>query len=757
MLSYLVLACAVMAVTSAYAWREASDRGEQETATRIETTSTQVTTEYGRRIERALAVVNLAAATPGVIDGIREQGTIELGPAATPGGGSSAYGATARYIPPGSEALSAWGIAPAGNQAQTGVLVIDGRPAAVAISPLSSGVDSGGFILVSVDLGDITPTFSTEGNRAYFVATSPDGSLRPLSRNGAGGASTATALPAEIYRQLASGKPQETTALEDDPAVATTLFPLPGPQGWPLTALAIEVPRDAAGAAGGKTSPLLGLAVMTIALGLFIAHYLARALSRPVERITEATERVAAGDIAYQLPRQNSRDELSVLGESFNRMTRKYSSSREEVEAAAVRLEQTVVAQDAEIQTLFGISRAITSILDVKFLLRQVLALSMPLLDGNFGIVWMDLGHNSDTPSAKPDDARELQPVVTRDGGAEQSSLPLPAAHGIMVDLEKNGWQVSVLLPTDASDGEACRQLFFSREEGSAEASPVRSCDEAFREELRLPLGEAGVDATQVAVPVMGNKGFAQGLLAMTIPGRRQLSEHEALLLSNIVGLASVAVENAGLYSLTQRRGEQIETLLRESHHRITNNLAAISGMLTVQLARADSLNASSVIRDNIARIGSIAQVHRLLSGEVNDEVEVAGLIRTVSQPSISTSEAGIGLAVSGDTVVLPAKRATPVALIINELVMNSVKHGFIGRERGAIDIRITVDGADITLDYRDDGAGLSAGPPIREGGLGTQIISSLVRDELEGDWEQLPGPGYSVRLRFPQNSSSRD
>ena len=767
MLSYLVLAAAILGVSSAFAWREANDENARADTSRVDSSNRLVRSEYDRAMERALAVVNLAAVTPEMTAEIINRGSIELGPESTGTSNSTRYDVTARYLPPPASYLMELGIDPNISQPLTGAAIMDGHPVALAVSPVSSMQVANGFILVSVDLTNL-PARIADSGQAYMVTVGKGGAM---ALAGPGAPPSQKLLPAADLDRLSAGSPVLIPAVEGDNTPATGLYPLPGASAWPLTAVAIEMTAEDGAAAAGRTNPLLGLAVLTISIGLFIAHFLARTMSRPVEKIMEATELVAAGDISYQLPHQKGRDELSLLGDSFNRMTQKYCSSQAEVETAAVRLEQTVVAQDAEIQTLFGISRAITSILDINYLLEQVLVLSMPLVDSQRGTVWLE---KRATGVSAANEISDLMPAITIGGETGQPAEPLLADHGILSDLHKRNWKVSVLLPESAPGaGDQGRQLFFARETGSGQESPLRREDDRIVETLRLPVGIDDPSDTQVTVPVIGQKGFASGILAMTIAGRRELSEHEALLIFNIVGLASVAVENAGLFGLAQRRGEQIETLLRESHHRITNNLAAISGMLSIQLTRAGSLDAATVIRDNITRISSIAQVHRLLSGEMKDEVNVTQMIRTICAPIVSASPTAVELEVEGPALVLPATQATALALIANELATNSIKYAFPGRKQGNINISITAENDSVVVVYRDDGQGdaqsvsdgfqpvtgslessapglPAGGTKPGSGGLGVQIINSLVQDELGGQWQRLPGPGYAIRLRFP-------
>jgi nitrate/nitrite-specific signal transduction histidine kinase len=121
---------------------------------------------------------------------------------------------------------------------------------------------------------------------------------------------------------------------------------------------------------------------------------------------------VAAGELSYQLPTLKSADELAILSQSFNQMTRKYCHSQAEVEAAAIQLRKTVISQDKEIQTLFEISRIITSILDVNQLLQHTLSLSMSMIGATLGIAWLRPQVIRNNFEKKTTTFNRLQPVA---------------------------------------------------------------------------------------------------------------------------------------------------------------------------------------------------------------------------------------------------------------------------------------------------------------------------------------------------------
>ena len=104
---------------------------------------------------------------------------------------------------------------------------------------------------------------------------------------------------------------------------------------------------------------------------------------------------------------------------------------------------------------------------------------------------------------------------------------------------------------------------------------------------------------------------------------------------------------------------------------------------------------------------------------------------------------------------LLPAQQATSCALIINELVQNAVEHAFVGAPGGSIVVRLAEQGDSMNIEISDDGRGLPSDfDPARQGGLGLQIVRSLVREDLKGEFELLrktSGVGVHAMVSFPK------
>jgi two-component sensor histidine kinase len=164
-------------------------------------------------------------------------------------------------------------------------------------------------------------------------------------------------------------------------------------------------------------------------------------------------------------------------------------------------------------------------------------------------------------------------------------------------------------------------------------------------------------------------------------------------------------------------------------------------------------------LRESVGRIISIAVVHEVLSHEENSVInihEVSNRILGEVRNGVLDHSRPITLSLDGTrNFLLPAQQATSCALIINELVQNAVQHAFVGLPGGSIVVRLAEQGDSLYIEISDDGRGLPEGfNPGNQGGLGLQIVRSLVREDLKGEFEVLPamnGNGIRTVVSFPK------
>ncbi|MGP7818187.1 sensor histidine kinase [Niallia sp. 01092] len=195
--------------------------------------------------------------------------------------------------------------------------------------------------------------------------------------------------------------------------------------------------------------------------------------------------------------------------------------------------------------------------------------------------------------------------------------------------------------------------------------------------------------------------------------------------------------------------------VIQEIHHRVKNNLQVISSLLRLQMRRSSSKDVAEVFQDSISRISSMAMVHDYLAQNGIEEVDAKFVIEQIASLLISSSSIpgqDIHVSVYGDSLLLPSNRATSVALIVNELIQNSIKHAFGSRSKGMIDIYVNCRKQMATITVNDDGCGMDEAVRSRKkSSLGLKLVELLVEEELEGILSYFhSNQGTKVSITFP-------
>jgi len=193
------------------------------------------------------------------------------------------------------------------------------------------------------------------------------------------------------------------------------------------------------------------------------------------------------------------------------------------------------------------------------------------------------------------------------------------------------------------------------------------------------------------------------------------------------------------------------DTLLKEVHHRIKNNLQAVSSILEVGTLKADTPAAAGVIRESQLRINTMALVHeKLYRSENPQEVDlkpyVEELVRNIAR-TFSREGLSIGLQVDVQELIINSETAVSCGLIINELVTNVFKYAYPDGRMGTMTLRLgeQVKGL-YSLTVSDDGKGMPA--ERREGSLGLSIVESLAL-QLDGSFEISSNGGTCATVKF--------
>ena len=213
------------------------------------------------------------------------------------------------------------------------------------------------------------------------------------------------------------------------------------------------------------------------------------------------------------------------------------------------------------------------------------------------------------------------------------------------------------------------------------------------------------------------------------------------------------------------------DATIREIHHRVKNNLQTISSLLRLQGRRLTSPEAKEAIAESVRRIRTIALVHETLSREPGEDISFIEIVRPLMrlvEEGLQSADRPVTFQAKGDGGRLPATIATPLSVVILELLQNAVDHGFPeGSAGGAVVVLLAHDEDELRIQVINNGIALSADFDFTKAtGLGLSIVRTLVTTELAGTIEMREatqadgvssgvamtkdGQGTVVELRLP-------
>ncbi len=197
------------------------------------------------------------------------------------------------------------------------------------------------------------------------------------------------------------------------------------------------------------------------------------------------------------------------------------------------------------------------------------------------------------------------------------------------------------------------------------------------------------------------------------------------------------------------------DATIREIHHRVKNNLQTVAALLRLQARRTAIPEARRALAESVRRVNSIALVHESLSGSVSELVDLDELVDTVL-PAIgdgATAESRAKVRRDGSFGTLPAALATPLVLVLTELVHNALAHAFAPGTTGEVCVLATRSAAGLDVVVADDGMGMPPGfDPEHSEGLGLQIVRTLLGSELDSSLLVRPrvGGGTEAVISLP-------
>ena len=200
-----------------------------------------------------------------------------------------------------------------------------------------------------------------------------------------------------------------------------------------------------------------------------------------------------------------------------------------------------------------------------------------------------------------------------------------------------------------------------------------------------------------------------------------------------------------------RRSLDEKTTLVQEVHHRVKNNLQVISSLVSLQCARVSSPDVQAALMDTSRRIQSVALVHQLLYASDNlAKIDLLEYLRSLANSLQSSLGPDVRLLVAGVAVHVTVEQASPIGLVVNELLLNAAKHG--RSSSGACRVAVELERRDgqVHIWVRDDGPGFDPAR-VDARSMGQTLIRALCRQlRAEIDYAAAQGTaGTIVRLSF--------
>lgn len=216
---------------------------------------------------------------------------------------------------------------------------------------------------------------------------------------------------------------------------------------------------------------------------------------------------------------------------------------------------------------------------------------------------------------------------------------------------------------------------------------------------------------------------------------------------------AIVLIQNVTELRRREREIVTKDVTIKEIHHRVKNNLQTVSALLRLQARRIEDPSASAALDEAVRRIASIALVHETLSTSSQASVAFDQVLDSLITHALDLSPrmSELKISRSGEISSLDPRIATPLALVITELIHNALEHGLASQGSG-LNIDIDRSSKECIIEISDDGVGLPSNFDLNSSSnLGLQIVRTLTENELKGSIELTSTATRTIaKLKFP-------
>jgi two-component sensor histidine kinase len=272
-----------------------------------------------------------------------------------------------------------------------------------------------------------------------------------------------------------------------------------------------------------------------------------------------------------------------------------------------------------------------------------------------------------------------------------------------------------------------------------------------------IRLDEAGLEQTAISLAYQTH-----------LPAVEEVGDGETSVLIRCVPLLDLGAVTGALVLLRDvsdlRHRDRLlmskDAAIREVHHRVKNNLQTISSLLRIQYRRMAPGEARHALEESERRVRSIAVVHEILSRDTTDEVEFNDILPSLARMAedMGSGDHPVKIVYRGEAGRLQASVATPLAVVLNELLQNAAEHGRPPDSELRVEVDLVRSDGELRVTVRDDGVGLPEGFSISETAtLGLSIVRGLIESQLGGTISMRTDGGTLIELAIPLDRSSDD
>jgi PAS domain S-box-containing protein len=196
------------------------------------------------------------------------------------------------------------------------------------------------------------------------------------------------------------------------------------------------------------------------------------------------------------------------------------------------------------------------------------------------------------------------------------------------------------------------------------------------------------------------------------------------------------------------------ETLLQEIHHRVKNNMMVISSLLKLQMNNMDDKIAREALQDSQNRVQSMAMVHETLyRSDTLSAIDLKSYLTELGKNIVQNYSIGnkVQFKVEAENIMVSVRQASPVGLIVNELMANSLKYAFTDDRDGEILLELKLNKEyRIELSLSDNGIGIPEEFDLETAGsLGLKLVKMLIENQLDGSIDMESNNGTKFTIKF--------